>query len=72
MPVSGMRFDLAQQLLMQRAVVAGAFLIENDQVGPEAAQSPVGVRQQQLREPTASGERRATVTASMGRSPEIP
>ncbi len=40
--------DLAPQLLPQRAVVAGAFLIQNDEVGPKTANAPIGVGQQHL------------------------
>ncbi len=44
----GMRLGLTLELLMERAIVTGRFLIENDQVGAESAQSPVGVREQKF------------------------
>ncbi len=46
--LGGVRLNQAQQLLPQRQVVAGAFLIQNNQVHPEVAPAPVRLRQQQL------------------------
>ena len=69
--LGGVRLDLPLELLMQRRVVAGALLVEDDQVRAEAAHSPVGVRQQHLahqRQVARVGD----VTTSIGRSPEIP
>ena len=46
--IGGMGLDLAQQVLVQGPVVAGGLLVENDQVGPEPAETPIRMSQQQL------------------------
>lgn len=44
----GMGRDLPQELLPQRRIVAGGFLIQNNQIRSKATPSPIGLRQQQF------------------------
>ena len=58
--IGGVRLDLPQDLRAQRLIVARGFLVEDDQVRTEAAQSPVSVREQHFPHQREIAARRTT------------